>query len=156
SQRDIAEELGMTQGAVSKIEAGLLGISDELIHQLSDLLHYPPSFFYQYELRLGLGPSELYHYRKRSRVTERTLATFHTQLRVRRMQLGNLLGSVDVEADKRFPRFDVDEFRERGSDVARALRAAWHVPRGPVRNLTKLIEDAGALVMHFRFGTDLV
>jgi Zn-dependent peptidase ImmA (M78 family)/transcriptional regulator with XRE-family HTH domain len=155
SQRDLAEKLGITQAALSKIEAGIIGVSDVLLRKFSEALHYPPTFFFQQELRLGLGPSELYHYRKRAKLSKKVLDAFHAQLTIRRMQLRGLLASVDIEAHAPFPRLDVDEFGD-PAEVARALRAMWHVARGPMRSITKVIEDAGGIVVHFRFGSELI
>ena len=41
-------------------------------------------------------------------------------------------------------------------EVAEAVRQAWAVPRGPIADITRLLEAAGIIVVHMDFGTDLV
>ena len=45
TQSELAGELGVTQGKVSKIEQGLLSISDQMLSEISSCLKYPQNFF---------------------------------------------------------------------------------------------------------------
>ena len=47
SQKDICESAGITQGAYSKIEKGMLNPSDHILSALSDALRVQKGFFYQ-------------------------------------------------------------------------------------------------------------
>lgn len=155
SQSDLARDLDVTQSAVSKMENGTFAITEQMIERIAKLLHYPESLFYVQDMRLGLGPSEIFHYRKRAKLTKKSLDMFHAQVSLRRIHVRMLLNSVDIEPFFEIPHLDIDEFGT-ASRVAQAVRATWHVPRGPIKNLTKLIEDAGAIVMHHNFGTDMI
>jgi Zn-dependent peptidase ImmA (M78 family) len=45
------------------------------------------------------------------------------------------------------PRLDIDDFGD-AEQIARMVRSHWQVPRGPLRDLTVLVERAGILVAH--------
>jgi Zn-dependent peptidase ImmA (M78 family) len=51
---------------------------------------------------------------------------------------------------------DPEEFDSSVSQVARAVRAGWNLPRGPIKNVVHIIEDAGGIVVRFPFKTRLV
>ena len=50
------------------------------------------------------------------------------------------------------PHHDPDEFKD-VQDIARAVRAKWRLPSGPVPDVISLLEDAGAIVVRFPFTT---
>jgi len=151
TQEDLALRLGVTQGKVSKLEAGLLAASAETVAALSRELRYPPDFFYQTEHRFGLGPAEFYHYRKKKSVSSQALTKHHARIDIKRIHVTRLLDGLDAHHDAQFPQFDVDDFGGDSQEMARAVRATWHMPAGPIRNLTKLVEAAGGVVMHHDF-----
>lgn len=150
TQAELASRLGVTQGKVSKLEHGLLPISQSELNRLSQVLDYPPHFFSQNEPIYGVGTTELFH-RKRQNVGSRLLGKIYAQINIRRIQLKNLLKSVDIDIN--IPRLDIDEYNGSAEDIAALVRAKWLLPRGPVQNLTKAIEDAGGIIMPFDFGT---
>lgn len=152
TQTALAEAINVSQGKISKIEAGLLRASEDDVRELANVLRFPVSFFFQPGRRFGTGPSEFYHYRKLKSVSTHALDRYHAEIDIRRMHLASLLDAVDISAPRGFPEHDIDEFAGYAEEVARAVRAAWHVPRGPVRNVTQLIEAAGGIVIHHDFG----
>ena len=154
TQGRLATSLGISQGHLSKIEAGLLTVSDVLLERLAAALAYPPHFFRLGEPVYGPGTSEFFH-RKRSSMSTRLLARVHAQVNIRRIHVARLLGAVEIEPD-RIPELDPDEFGDSVEEVARAVRAAWLIPRGPVANLTSLIEAAGGIIVPTQFGTPLL
>jgi Zn-dependent peptidase ImmA (M78 family) len=48
---------------------------------------------------------------------------------------------------------DLDEFEgaPQAPDIARVVRAAWHLPKGPMQNLVEAIEDARGIIISFDF-----
>jgi Zn-dependent peptidase ImmA (M78 family)/transcriptional regulator with XRE-family HTH domain len=156
TQTALADAINVSQGKISKIEAGLLRASEEDVHELAKVLRFPLSFFYQSGRRFGTGPSEFYHYRKLKSVSTHALDRYHAEIDIRRLHLASLLDAVDVSAPRAFPEYDIDEFAGSAEEVARAVRATWHVPRGPVRSVTQLIEGAGGIVIHHDFGDDRI
>lgn len=156
TQTQLADALRLSQAKVSKLEAGMGAVSDDDIKKMSRALRYPESFFHQNETRLGLGPSELYHYRKRQSVGAKRLDLHHACIDLRRIHIARLLRSVEMNAHLPMPEWDVEDFRGGAAEAARALRATWHVPRGPIRNLTTLIEDAGGIIVPYNFDGDAI
>lgn len=154
SQTELASRVGISQGHLSKIEAGLLPVADAVLERLAAVLDYPEEFFSLPEPIYGPGVSEFFH-RKRKSMSARLLSRLHAQVNIRRIHVARLLQGVDIDPD-RVPELDPDEFPGGVEDVARAVRAAWNLPRGPVENLTRAIEDAGGIVIPTDFGTPLL
>jgi Zn-dependent peptidase ImmA (M78 family) len=69
------------------------------------------------------------------------------------MHVATLLRGVDI--DNAFHFYDVAKF-ERPDEVARAVRASWQLPRGPLQNVTQAIEEAGGIVVACNFKTPLL
>jgi len=152
-QKALAEALDVSQGTISKIETGLIPLSDEMIELLSEVLNYPPHFFRQEGDITGIGIAEVFH-RKRQNVPQRVLNKIYAQNEIRIKHIAALLVSTEVPSN--VPKMDVDEYSDRVEDIARAVRALWQLPRGPVRDVTKIIEDAGGIIIAFDFETPLV
>ena len=154
TQSKLARLIGISQGHLSKIEAGLLAASDQVATRLANALDYPMEFFALTEPVYGPGTSEFFH-RKRQALSTRLLAQLHAQINIRRIHVSRLLRAVEFEQD-RVPELDPDDFPGEASDVARAVRASWMLPRGPVANMAWAIEDAGGIVLSVDFGTPLL
>lgn len=153
TQRELAEALGISQGQLSKIEAGVLMPSTAVLRKCATVLSYPELFFVQGDAVYGPGTSEFFH-RKRRAVSSRVLGKIHAAINIRRMNVARLLRSADLPEPRIF-HMDLDEFDSVG-EIARAVRATWHLPRGPVKDLTRAIEDAGGLVITADLETPLV
>ena len=70
---------------------------------------------------------------------------------IRRHEIARLL-----EAHPRpvaVPEYPVELFDDNPAKIARSVRAAWNLPTGPVFNMTKVLEDAGCVVIAHDFGT---
>lgn len=154
TQKELASALHVTQGEVSKIESGMRVVPAPLVTELARVLQYPERFFYQTDQVYGPGIGELFH-RKRQDVPAKVLSKVHADINIRRMHLLRLLRSVEIPECK-IPHIDPKEQGIPAEDVARAVRAAWQLPHGPVVNLTRAIEDAGGVVVICDFGTSRV
>jgi Zn-dependent peptidase ImmA (M78 family)/DNA-binding XRE family transcriptional regulator len=144
SQKMLADELGVTQGRISKIEMGLLPISDDLLESLSATLRYPKEFFMQEGALIGVGTAEIFH-RKRQSISKKALSKTYAQMEIRLRHVMKLLQSVEIPEN--VPRFDVDSYDGRVEDIARLVREYWRLPRGPVKDLSKTIENEGGLII---------
>ncbi len=146
TQKDMSELLPITQGTLSKIESGLLQVSDQDIKIISKVLGYPEHFFRQTDPIYGPGTSELYH-RKRQDIPIKILKKIHATMHLRHMQVGRLLKSLDIGSiDIR--KIDIDEPGAPSPvEVARMIRATLHVPSGPILNVVSLIENAGGIII---------
>lgn len=151
TQSALARTLRVTQGNISKIENDLLGISPDLLTKLSDELGYPESFFFEDAKIYPLG---LHFYRKRKSIPKGDESRITAIANIRCFHLVKFLRSIDLP-EIRMPSLDIDQYGHPG-EVARALREYWMVPRGPIENVTRLIEDAGGIIVHCDFGTHKV
>jgi len=152
-QKALAETLKVSQGTISKIETGLIPLSDEMIEMLSEVLDYPEHFFRQEGKSAGIGIAEIFH-RKRQSVPQRVLNKIYAQIEIRIKHISTLLVSTEVSSN--IPKMDVDEYGGRVEEIARAVRSQWNIPRGPIRDMTEAIEDAGGIIIPFDFETSLV
>lgn len=152
-QKALADTLGVSQSTISKIETGLLLLSDDMINMLSETLDYPPHFFRQDGSITGVGIAEIFH-RKRQSVSQHLLSKIHAQIEIRIKTVAALL--VSTEVISAIPKMDIDEYHGNVEDIARTVRSLWHIPRGPIHNITSIIEDAGGIIFSFDFETPLV
>lgn len=150
TQASLAEQMGWSQGKASKVEHGLTSIDEGEIRKLAAILDYPPSLFLVSSRAEGFG-SCCEHHRKRSTTPLKLLNQLHDLINIWRIQIGALLRGIELPHDPTFPAMDVDEFDP--ETAAQSLRAAWRLPRGPVRDLAGAVERAGGIIMTTDFVT---
>lgn len=152
TQEELARALEVTQGKVAKIEGGLqTEVAEEMLGRLSSVLQFPREFFFQDWSRLGFGSSAFY-YRKRARIAASDRKSISSVVNLHLMCIKKYLDAVDVQSARLLPQLELDSFGRSPATVARAVRAAWNLPVGPVKNLTALLESAGILVIPCSFG----
>jgi Zn-dependent peptidase ImmA (M78 family)/transcriptional regulator with XRE-family HTH domain len=150
TQADLAGELGMKQSHISKIEAGLLSPPEEMMERLSDVTGYQKEFFFRDNRIFGISAAIIYH-RKRQSIPIKVLDKIEAEVNLHRIHVEKLLRSVDAN-ECTIPSYDPDE-SEGPATIAAAVRALWMMPSGPVKNLVQRVEDAGAIVIPYDFGT---
>jgi Zn-dependent peptidase ImmA (M78 family)/transcriptional regulator with XRE-family HTH domain len=142
TQADLAQRLRMTQGYVSKVENGIYEASDVMLEKMVQTLNYPHEFFSEpYRPHpLGIG-----FYRKHKILPLRLKAEIDAYANLHRMRIQKMLRSVDLVDSKVVER----SLKEYGSpeEIARAVREYWHIPRGPVQNMTATLETVGVIVI---------
>lgn len=153
SQKRLAEALGVKQSLISMIELRERSVSEDLLKEFSQVLNYPPHFFLQEGDLVGVGITEVFH-RKRQNVPKYVLAKIYAQMELRLRHIKVLLKSLDIQCD--IPNFRIDKYGGDAREIARMVRASLRIPRGPVQDLTQILEDAGVLVIQFDFETPLV
>lgn len=154
TQSQLAEKLVLSQAEISKIESGIRPPPQEITARLANALRCPEEFFFIPDSIRNFSTACVYH-RKRQSTPQFTLRRLLALVNKRRIQVKRLLLAADI-GDNLFPRMDVDEYQGGPPEIARALRAAWQLPPGPVTNLTTAIEEAGGIVLRCDFGTNKV
>lgn len=156
-QAALAKHLGISQGALSKIEGGVSKPTTEVIEKLPETLNFPLEFFYQLGGVHGTG-TEAFHqmYRRRQALPAKDFRRVEAQVNIVRMHIEKMLRAVDWHAGIEMPKWRIEDFDGSAEKTAAALRAAWNMPAGPIDNVTQLIEDAGGIVIMFDFGTKQV
>ncbi|MFI7225145.1 ImmA/IrrE family metallo-endopeptidase [Nonomuraea angiospora] len=153
TQADVAEAMtkildgegNVSQGYVSKAEAGRLAVTGDRLALYARALRYPPHLLCLDADIEGAGVG-LIHHRKKASLTTTSLRTIHAQLNLVRLQLHNLLRAVEKPPAVLFEHIDVDDY-DTAEDAAQTLRARWGLPRGPIESVVGAIESAGGLVL---------
>ncbi len=151
TQKALADLSGVDQGNISKYERSIIEVSDSALEKLSRALRYPVEFFMQQDEVRGIGSGCFYH-RKRQSMPVGELEIIQAKINILRMQATRLIQGVDVDHDNRIHRLDIND-GETAEGIARLVRATWDLPLGPIRNLVRAIERAGAIVFRCSFGT---
>jgi len=154
TQRELASMLSVSPGWLSMVEGEIKEMPDNRLSKIAELLGYPTEFFTSNRRVYGPGISELFH-RKRHNIPMRILDKHQAQIEIRRMNLADLLDGVDI-GDVDIKTYDLYEFNGSVQDIARAVRATWRLPGGPVRSVTKAIEYARGIVIPVDFETRLI
>jgi Zn-dependent peptidase ImmA (M78 family)/transcriptional regulator with XRE-family HTH domain len=149
SQTQLATASGITQGAISKFENGLIEPGADALGKIAQALRFPVSFFYEQDRIFGLPVSM--QYRKRASVGPRSIEQLEAEINLRIMHLRRLLSSVDYVPELPFPKLDIDEFGGNAEAVADMVRRIWQIPTGPIRNLIQVVERAGCVVFPCNF-----
>jgi len=151
TQDGLRKLTGIQQWNISKIESGLRQPTESELHRLAEALDYPETFFTQHWRPEGPGVTEYYH-RKRQRATAKQLDRIYAIAAIQQHNVATLLRSAEV-GNVAFPSFPLDEYDEDAAATAGKVRAVWNLPRGPVHDLTGLIESPGGIVLQCDFQT---
>jgi Zn-dependent peptidase ImmA (M78 family)/transcriptional regulator with XRE-family HTH domain len=153
TQEQLARSVTVSQATIAKIEGGLSrDVATHLIQRIAASLEFPVEFFYQTGERLSFGSSS-YYCRKRSDITAADRRRISGIVNLFRLSLKRLLNAVDLEPSRKLPFFDLENYSGSPVHVARAVRAFWQLPEGPIKDLTMLIESAGIVIITCNFGT---
>lgn len=148
TQSELASKLKIGQGHLSKIENGLLDISDNILSDLAKILHYPKKFFFK---NAQVYPPGLAFYRKYKTLHKKVQCKICAMANMSRLHVERMILSVDIERNN-IPNCDLVEY-ETAENVASALREYWTIPYGPIKNMIRVIEDAGVIVKLADIGT---
>src|SRR5581483_4709955 len=146
TQRELADATHISQGLISKAEHGIASLQPVDVRAVAAYLDYPARFFYEPGPVRETGSACIYH-RKRKTLPAKLLRRLEARMYVRNLNVGRLLDSLELQGDRMFHSLDPDEYGGSAIEVARALRATWRIPEGPILNLTALIESAGGVVI---------
>jgi Zn-dependent peptidase ImmA (M78 family)/transcriptional regulator with XRE-family HTH domain len=145
TQKSAAERLGIIQPVLSRYENGVAEPDSALLLKAARAYEVPQAFFVMKDPVYGPPVSVHPMPRARSDVTARDLDMVTAELNIRVMQMRRFLESVDFEPTNDLPPLDVETFGS-AERVAATVRAHWGVPSGPIKDLTALLERAGAVV----------
>ena len=143
TQKTMAEAIeGLNQGNLSKMEKGVLPISEEMIGRVAKYLDYPVSFFYKESQSRKLNS---FFYRKRVTMPNRELTMLEARFDTARIAIDELLDSVEI------PEFDLPSISTFSGitpkEVARRTRLFLGIQKGPIENFVKTIERHGIIVI---------
>ena len=151
TQKHAASRLGVTQPVLSRYENEGAEPPEDFLPKAAKIYEIPTKFFELKEPVFGPAVSVHPMPRAKASVTARDLDMVTAELNIRCMHLRRFLESVDYSPNNDLPRLDVESFGA-PTTIAALLRAHWKLPSGPIKNLTSLLENAGAVVGRSDFG----
>ena len=120
SQKALAEQLGVAQSEISKVESGKKVPGEELVDKAASFFGYTPEFFEQVDVVL---PEEGIRHRKRSALSATDRARIEAEARARMLDISvfaKAQGGLVSDLPAREGRSPVE--------MARVLREEWKVP----------------------------
>ncbi|WP_406297450.1 ImmA/IrrE family metallo-endopeptidase [Embleya sp. NBC_00888] len=135
----------ISQGYVSRSEAGRLAVRGDRLALFAAALHYTPKMLCSASELRGVGVG-LIHHRKRASLGMTDLRRVHAVLACTRWQVDALTEALHPRCDHRFRPVEVTDI-DSPQDAADTVREEWGVASGPIKDLVGLLEDAGALVV---------
>jgi len=150
TQEEVGEKSGLSQPRIARVEAGIgAELSEDELNRLFAALAFPREFFYLNEVRFGYGTSSIFTRTRQTTAAEKK--RLRSLINVLRIHTKRMLDHVEVGASRPLPRLALADYTS-ASSAAGALRDAWRLPLGPIKNLTKLIEGAGVIIIECDFG----
>lgn len=154
SQTQLARRVKISQAKLSKIEAGIVQPTEDLLAAFGNELQFKERFFLHSELR-RISPVSFH--RKRQKLSAGDWEAINARAEVYRVTLVEMLRAVELSSKRAAaPQIDPDQYDGRVDDIASAVRQTWLLPRGPVDDVVEICEDAGIVVIPFDFGTELI
>ncbi|MEY2828674.1 MAG: hypothetical protein RIQ33_532 [Bacteroidota bacterium] len=149
-QHELAQYIDVSSATLSKIETGELGVSQELITIIAQVLKFPLDFFYQ----SGETVEPNLSYRKRDKVAQKLLSPIEAWVNIYRLNIQQLFKACSFEPAK-IPHLDISVYGSPQA-VANKLRSLWKVERGAIDNMVELLESHHIPVVSFHFNTERV
>jgi Zn-dependent peptidase ImmA (M78 family)/predicted XRE-type DNA-binding protein len=147
SQKELAEQSGISQSVISNLENGFLDIiTPDAVDILARVLRYPVAFFSR---RIHLHNPNNQLWRKRSRVPVKVLKKALAKMNLLKADVEALLVSAEPP-DANFFTWNVET---QGSPLyaARELRRLWRLPKGRIDDLSQTIEDNGIIIVPINY-----
>jgi Zn-dependent peptidase ImmA (M78 family)/DNA-binding transcriptional regulator YiaG len=147
--KELADRTGVTSSYVCQLESGLKEPSENFMQQVVSVLKFPEQHYYEQGRREATPPS---FYRKRVVISPVILRQSTARMTEIKRNIEKLLSQVDsIEVRLQF--IDPEECAGGAKEVAKKMRLHLRIPAGPIRDLTKILEEAGIIIIPFEFGT---
>jgi Zn-dependent peptidase ImmA (M78 family)/DNA-binding XRE family transcriptional regulator len=150
TQKKSSEDLGIAQTVLSRLENGLIEPDADIIKKAAHVFEVPVDFFSMVDTVYGPPVSVHAMLRGKADVSARDVDMITAELNVRLMHLRVFLENVDFNGVLSVPNLDIERY-ESPEKVAAIVRAHWKIPRGPIKNLTHLLEQAGVVIAESDF-----
>ena len=146
SLEEVAEKVSKTRQYLSSLESGKAIPTPELAEKLAQVLCVDTAFFLSNIPRIH---EEQFHFRKRvsASVSLKNSVMARGEL-VKR--LSHYLDSKLKLPQVRIPDFSAGNYHHDIEKVAELSRDYWELGRGPIENVTRLVENIGVVVTSFK------
>lgn len=143
SQQDLGDQIGCSKQFLSRIESGVDVPTSALVTRLCDTLAVLPEYFVEPD-PMPIADEQC-HFRKQLT----TKAVLHQIARARGEFLKRMVNVMDEHLD--LPRYGFEEgdtnTAEAIEQAAERAREHWELGLGPIQSMTRIAENAGAVVM---------
>lgn len=141
SQSELAKTIGVSQGKLSKAEKGEQSLVEEIFKKIYKILNYPEKFFLQ---PTPTAPVSHYYYRKRVTIPQKVIMQMEATIKIFRRNIDSLIDSVELPEYK----LNFTEFSIRNpEELAKMVRYKLGIVKGPIGNLTNLLENSGIVIV---------
>ena len=96
TQEDLAIEIGVEQGTLSKIEKGILPADSQIVERISKILDFPVSFFYQEKKVMPIEG----HYRRKMSTSVKRMKQYIAQMTIAEWHFMSMLDEIDLPEAK--------------------------------------------------------
>src|SRR5690606_15567960 len=141
SQSELASQVGISQGKLSKAEKGEQGLPDEVLETIAGVLSYPVSFFFQ---KTPSAPVSHYYYRKRVTIPQKVMMQIEAVVKIFRQNIDSLTEAVDLPE---FRLQAIDPEDNSPEEIARKTRYLLGLEKGPVPSLVNVLENNGIMIV---------
>lgn len=139
-----------SQVLLSKIEKGISNLTPEVLDELSQVLSYPKSFFYKND---ELVPLKHFYFRKNLGTSQTKLKSLEAEINIINSNINELLDSIEIQNS--IPYSNLEEFKNSPKILASRIREFLNLPRGPIKDIVKLVEKIGIIIVYHNFNTDI-
>ena len=143
SQQELGDQIGCSKQFLSRVESGVDVPTSALVSKFCDTLVVLPEFFIEPD-PMPIADEQC-HFRKQLT----TKVALHQTARARGEFLKRMVNVMDEHLE--LPRYDFEEGdASSGEAIERAAERArehWCLGLGPIQNMTRIAENAGAVVM---------
>lgn len=136
---------GINQATLSRIERGIIEVTEGQLKQISKVLNFPESYFKQ-NIHFRLS-SEL-NFRKRANVKSIDKRQLEATINILIKSIDNLFLEVELP-DYKIPEVDYETYNEYDypSIVAEQVRKYYKLGEGPIENINNILEANGIIVI---------
>lgn len=143
SQPELSRLLSnLNQSNLSKLERGVLSVTDDVIQNIANVLDYPVEFFY---LKEPTTPFSNIYFRKRASIRVKQLDKIFSDIKISLNSVDAILEDIDLKEYPRFA-FNITEGWTPESAAIR-MREIMQIPNGkPIKDIITKIEELGIVV----------
>lgn len=148
SQSELAELTNISQATLSKIEKGMVNVTDNQLKTLSETLEYPVSFF---ETDIPSSQDNTMFYRRRQSLRAKDLSFLESKITILGHCIDEMEESIELP-EFRIPHCEVSSDLT-ADEIAYRIRTLLKIEPGPIDNFVSLLERNGIVVV-FLSGID--
>ena len=146
TQKELAARLNNSQSRLSKLESGEVTPHEQEIQNLVAVLAQGRDFFFQEAAATSASVS---FYRKTRTLPLTMLRRCNAEMNICRLEIERQVAGFKL-GNRNLPYLPPQE-NGGAVSVAQKLRDSWGLAKGPIKNLTTLIEDAGCIIVEYPF-----